>query len=64
MIIKVEDMIKVEYLEDVPCGVDLLVYNGCDYEIDHTDVCVDTGSYFWSNGSDATHYAELKRESL
>ena len=61
MTIKIEDMIEIENIEDIPLGKDVLVYDGCDFSIDYVDVCTDSGRSYWANGSEATHYAELER---
>jgi len=55
---------KIETMEDAPCGVNLLVWDGCDFRITYVDIDPDTGSFYDANypdsGDDAfIAYAEL-----
>lgn len=40
---------KIETLEECPIGVDLLVWDGCDFWITHCDVNVDIGAIYDTN---------------
>ena len=54
------DWIEIDTPEDIsPKGVEVLVWDGCDYAIDFVEVCVDTGTFYMANGTVPTHYKAL-----
>jgi hypothetical protein len=54
----------IDSAEDCPYGTDLLLWDGCDFNIDYVDVDVDTGTSYFANGSQAIAYLELPQQEL
>ena len=54
---------KIDSYEDCPVGVNLLVWDGCDYHFDYVDVDVDTGVHYAANGTEFCAYYELPDQS-
>ena len=50
---------KIDSAEDCPLGVDLLLWDGCDFSIDYADVEPDTGCYYFANGTEGIAYFEI-----
>ena len=52
--------IEFDSIEDIDIkGEEILLWDGCDHHIDYVDVCADTGTFYFANGSSATHWAIL-----
>lgn len=59
-----KDWIKIDTPEDITLvGEEILVWDGCDHEIDYVETCVDTGTYYMANGSEPTHWQMLSTPS-
>ena len=50
---------EISSAEDCPGGIELLVWDGCEFHIDWVDTCADTGVDFFSNGTEGIAYIEL-----
>jgi hypothetical protein len=50
-----------EDIESNYVGVDILVWDGCDWHIDYVDFCPDTGTYYMANGTEAEAWSPPTR---
>ncbi len=48
--------IKIDSAEDVRCDHEVLLWDGCDFHLDYVEYDTETGTHFFSNGTEATHY--------
>lgn len=55
---------EVDCYESCPCGVDLLVWDGASFGIEHVDMDTDTGNFYPANGFDFIAYIELPDQSI
>ncbi|WAX23108.1 hypothetical protein pA_gene0067 [Vibrio phage 13VT501A] len=53
---------KIESAEDCPCGIDLVVWDGCDFHIDYVDIDADTGAFYFANGTEGIAFFELPKK--
>lgn len=58
--IKEIDVIKVFSIDDIDVfGVDILVWDGCQWHIDYIDICAETGALCSANNNEIEAYALL-----
>ena len=54
------DWLCISSIEEITViGDEILVWDGADYAIDYVDICPDSGAYYMSNGTLATHWMPL-----
>lgn len=54
-------LIQIESPEDINPKLDeLLIWDGCEYHIDHVEFCPDQGVQYMANGTEPVSYMELK----
>lgn len=52
-------MTKIETYEDCPVGENLLVWDGCSFDIELVDVCPEEGYYYPVNNIEFSYFFEL-----
>ncbi len=53
-------LIPIESIEDITTiGEEILIWDGCDYEIDYMDVCPDMGFNYMANGTEPVSWMPL-----
>ncbi len=51
---------RVESIEEIDIvGEEILIYDGCEINIDYVECCADTGMYYMANGYEVSHYMPL-----
>ena len=50
---------KASTAEDCPVGVELLVWDGCDFHLDYVEICGDTGGKYFANKTSPVSYIQL-----
>ena len=54
-----DSMTKIDTYEDCPVGEMLLVWDGCNFDVEYVDVCAETGCYYPANNIVFEYYFEL-----
>ena len=50
---------KIESTEDLPTGINILIWDGCDFHLDYVDTDVDTGVNYMANNTEPLAYIAL-----